>query len=127
MAKLEQLTSRERQVMDILFAQGEGTVNEVIADMEDAPSYSAIRAVLSRLVKKGLLKYYEKGPRYVYAPVLAQKKASQSALKKVIDTFFDGSPVRTVNALMGITANKLSQEELDELEKIIAKAREEGK
>ena len=127
MSDIDKLTRRERQVMNILFEKGEGTVNDVRDKMTDPPSYSATRAVLGRLVTKGLLKYYEKGPRYVYSPVLGQKKASQSALKKVIDTFFDGSPGRTINALLGISANKLSKEELDELEKIIAKAKEEGK
>lgn len=127
MSDIEKLTRRERQVMDILFELGEGSVNDVIGKMDDAPSYSAIRAVMGRLVNKGLLKYYENGPRYIYSPVLGQKRASQSALKKVIDTFFDGSPVRTINALMGISAKKLSRKELAELEKIITKAKEEGK
>lgn len=127
MSAIEKLTRRERQVMDILFEISEGTVNDVIEKMDDAPSYSAIRAVMGRLVTKDLLRYYESGPRYVYSPAIGQKKASRTALKKVIDTFFDGSTVRTVNALMGISANKLTREELNELEKIIAKAKEEGK
>ena len=127
MSEIEKLTRRERQVMEILFEMGEGSVNEVREKITDPPSYSAIRAVLGRLEAKGLLRYYEKGPRYVYSPALALKKASQSALQKVIDTFFDGSPVRTVNALMGISANKLSSEELKELERIIARAKQEGK
>ena len=126
MSAIEKLTRRERQVMDILFEINEGSVNDVIGKLDAAPSYSAIRAVLGRLVSKGLLRYYENGPRYVYSPVIGQKKASRTALKKVIDTFFDGSPVRTVNALMGISANKLTREELDELERIITKAKEEG-
>jgi len=127
MSEIEKLTRRERQVMNILFEMGEGTVNEVRGKISNPPSYSAIRAVLGRLVSKGLLKYYEKGPRYVYSPALGLKKASQSALRKVIDTFFDGSTVRTVNALMGISASKLSSEELAELEQIIARAKQEGK
>ena len=127
MSDIEKLTRRERQVMNILFEISEGTVNEVINKMDSAPSYSAVRAVLSRLVTKGLLRYHESGPRYVYAPVIGQRQASRSALQRVIDTFFDGSPVRTVNALMGISAKNLSREELDELEEIIAKARREGK
>lgn len=127
MSDRENLTRRERQIMDILYENGEGTVNDVRSKIANAPSYSAIRAVLSRLVTKGLLKYHENGPRYVYSPTLGVKKASQSALKKVIDTFFDGSHLHTINALLGISANKLSREELEELEKIIAKAKEQGR
>ena len=127
MTKSDNLTRRERQVMDIIYEMGEGTVGEVIKKIPNAPSYSAIRAVLSRMVNNGMLKYHEKGPRYVYSAAVGLKKARQTALKKVIDTFFDGSPLHTINALLGISANKLSREELNKLEKAIIKAKEKEK
>jgi predicted transcriptional regulator len=95
--------------------------------LPDPPSYSAVRAVLSRLVEQGRLKYREIGPRYVYAAAEGQKRVRHAAVRKLIDTFFDGSALQAMNALLGISADKLSREELDELAKAIADAAEKNK
>ena len=127
MAKPDSLTRRERQVMDIIYKAGEGTVGEIRSLLPDDISYSAIRAVLGRLVSKKLLKYQEKGPRYVYSVSGGVNKAKYNALTQLVDTFFDGSPLQTINALLGISANKLTKEELNELAQAIADAGEREK
>jgi BlaI family penicillinase repressor len=110
--------------MDIVYELDEATAKEVQQRLPDAPSYSAVRAVLSRLVAQGHLKYREAGPRYVYTAAGGKRKARQAALRKVVDTFFDGSPLRTMNALLGISAEELSKQELQELRRLIAEAAE---
>jgi len=126
MSKPETLTRRERQVMDAVYALGEATAKEVQQRIPDPPSYSAVRAVLTRLVDQGHLKYRESGPRYVYTAAVGRKRVGQAALKKIVDTFFDGSPLRTMNALLGISADELSKDELEELAKAIQQAREKA-
>lgn len=121
------LTRRESQVMEVIYALQEATAKEVRAQLPNAPSYSAVRSVLTRLVEQGHLKYRESGPRYVYAPAAPRKRLGQAALRKVVDTFFDGSPLRTMNALLGISASRLSREELDELGTAVAEAAEKEK
>lgn len=110
--------------MDIIYEMEKATAKEVQRELPNAPSSSAVRAVLTRLVDQGHLKYKEIGPRYVYTATEAKKKLSQAALKKIMDTFFDGSPLHTMNALLGISADQLSRDELDELAKKIAEAAE---
>lgn len=128
MRKPEQLTRRERQIMELLVAMGEGTVNDVRDRLPDDPSYSSIRAALTRLVAKGELTYSEQGPRYVYAPTVQLSKARRSALKSLIDTFFGGSSLKTMTALLDETSKQLSAEELEELQKQVADAkRRKGK
>lgn len=127
MPKPEVLTRRERQVMDVVYALDEATAKEVQQRLPDSPSYSAVRAVLSRLVDQGHLKHRSDGPRYVYSAAQPKRKASQAALKRIVDTFFDGSPVRTMNALLGISAAQMTREELDELARLVAEAAEKNK
>lgn len=122
MPKTEGLTRRERQVMDVIYELEEATAKEVRQHLPNAPSYSAVRAVLSRLVEQGHLRYRESGPRYVYAAAAGKRKIRQAALKRLVDTFFDGSPLRTMNALLGLSVDRLSKEELDELADTIAAA-----
>jgi predicted transcriptional regulator len=110
--------------MDVVHALDEATAKEVHARLPNAPSYSAVRAVLTRLVEQGHLKYREAGPRYVYTAAAGKKKLRESALQRVVDTFFGGSPLRTMNGLLGISGSSLSKEEIEELSKIIAKAAE---
>lgn len=124
MGKPDTLTRRERQVMDAIYALEEATAREVQERLPSPPGYSAVRAVLARLVAQGLLKYREAGPRYVYSAAAGRKRARQAALRKVVDTFFDGSPLRTMNALLNISADDLSKEQIDELAKAIAEAAE---
>lgn len=121
------LTRRESQAMDAVHELGEATAKEVQERMPNPPSYSAVRAVLARLVEQGHLKYRQSGPRYVYLPAGGKKRARQAALRKLVDTFFDGSPIRTMNALIDMSARELSDEELAQLEEAIAAAREKEK
>lgn len=118
------LTRRESQVMDVIYALREATAREVLARLPDPPSYSAVRAVLTRLVERGHLKHRQDGPRYVYSPAAPRKRLGQAALRKVVDTFFEGSTLRTMNALLGISADRLSREELDRLARAVAEAAE---
>jgi len=123
MREPERLTRRERQVMEILFSIGEGTVNDVRDMLPDNPTYSSIRAALTRLVAKGELNSSERGPRYVYSPAVNVSKARMSALKKVVDTFFGGSSLKTMTALLGAVSKKVSAAELEELERQVAEAK----
>ena len=123
MASNEKLTRRERQVMDVIFAVGKATVNDVRQQLSEPLTYSAARAVLTRLVNKGELKFFEDGPRYVYSPATTLSKARKTALKKIRDTFFGGSSLQTMTALLGESADELSTEELDALEEIVKTAK----
>jgi len=121
------LSRRERQIMDILYRSGRATVAEVMAAMEDPPSYSGVRALLRVLVQKGHLKHEQDGPRYVYLATLPRDRARVGALKQLVQTFFDGSAVQAMTALIDTQAPQLSKEELDRLAKLIDRARKEGR
>ena len=123
MTEQEHLTRRERQVMEVIFSIGEGTVSDVRERLPDSPSYSAIRAALNRLVSKEELIAQERGPRYVYSPATNISTARKSALKKIRDTFFGGSSLKTLTALLGDASAELTKQELEELEQLIAKAK----
>lgn len=120
--KASQLSRRERQIMDIIYAKGEATASEVAAAMTDAPSYSAVRALLRILEEKGVLKHREDGRRYIFLPTEPVQKASRSALKNLVNTFFEGSLVNAVAALVD-GREKISPEEIQRLESIIKQAR----
>src|SRR5579863_9188509 len=94
------LSRRERQIMDILHAKGAVTAAEIREAMPDAPSYSAVRALLRILEEKGHIKHREEGPRYVYVPKISRENASRSALKRLVATFFQGSVTEAVAALL---------------------------
>ena len=121
--KLQDLSRRERQIMDIIFAKGEATAAEVVEALADAPSYSAVRALLRILEEKGHLKHREEGKRYVFLPTEPVEKASRSALKQVVQTFFEGSLASAVAALVEARDARVSDEELKRLEAIIKQAR----
>lgn len=121
------LSRRERQIMDILYRRGRASASEIHAAMPDPPSYSAVRATLRILEEKGHVRHEEEGLHYVYVPTLAREKATRSALKHLLDTFFDGSPEKAVVALLDASASELSQEELDRIAALIEKARKEGR
>lgn len=121
------LTRRESQVMDAVYELEEATAKEVMERIPNPPSYSAVRAVLTRLVEQGHLKVRQSGPRYVYTPAGGKKRARQAALRKLVDTFFEGSPLRTMTALIDMSARQLSDEELEQLQQAIAAAREKEK
>lgn len=121
--KKEHFTRRERQIMDVIHAKGEATAAEVLAGLPDPPSYSAVRALLRILEEKGALKHREDGPRYVYMPTEPREKASRSALKKVLQTFFEGSLANAVAALVDGREARLSTAEIQRLEELINKAK----
>jgi predicted transcriptional regulator len=114
---------RERQIMELIYARGEATAAEVEQGLADAPSYSAVRALLRILVEKGFLKHRQEGPRYIYVPTVPREKASRSALKRVLKTFFEGSLANAVSALVEARDAKISPAELERLEAIIKQAR----
>jgi predicted transcriptional regulator len=121
------LTRRERQIMDILYRLGHATAGEVMADLTGDPSYSTVRAQLRVLEEKGHVHHEEVGLRYVYAPTLPRHEVRQSALKHLVDTFFEGSTHKVVAALLGAEGAKVSQEELDRIAELVDKARKGGK
>jgi BlaI family penicillinase repressor len=116
------LSRRERQIMDALFEAGELSAQDVRAAIPDAPGYSAVRALLAKLVEKKIVDFREDGPRYIYFPVVAQEEARTSALQKMLKTFFGGSTAAAVNALLGMNKEKLSVEEIDQLQQAIDEA-----
>jgi len=123
----QDLSRRERQIMDAVYARGEATVSEVLSDIPDPPSYSAVRAMLRKLEEKGYLGHDVSGPRYVYRPVVPREAAQESALDRVMRTFFDGSASRTVQAILDSESAELSETELEALAEMIEKARRRGR
>ena len=121
------LTRRERQIMDVVYARGQVTVSEVLEELPDAPSYSAVRALMRKLEEKGHLKHDASGPKYVYEATVPREEARESALERLVRTFFDGSPTKTVAALIDSGAVELSDAELDEMADLIAHARRRGR
>jgi BlaI family transcriptional regulator, penicillinase repressor len=121
------LSRRERQIMDILYQRGKASASEVRESMADAPGYSAVRAMLRVLEEKGHVRHVEEGLKYVYVPVVAREKAKRSAVKHVLDTFFAGSPEQIVAALLDVSSERLTREELDRMADLIEKAKREGK
>ena len=121
------LSRRERQIMDILYQHGKLSAAAVREAMPDAPSYSAVRAMLRVLEEKGHVKHQAEGLKYVYVPVVARDKAKRSAVKHVLDTFFGGSPEQIVAALLDVSAARLTAEELDRMAEMIERAKREGK
>lgn len=121
------LSRRERQVMDILYRRGEATVAEVMADLPDPPTYSAVRSILRILMEKDLITHREDGPRYVYLPAVNAERARDDALKHLIRTFFDGSAEQAVAAVLRVSDAKLSESEIEALRERIRKARVSGR
>ncbi len=121
MKRLEdgQVSRRERQVMDILFRIGKGTAQEVMDELPDPPSYSAVRALMAILEEKGLVKHEKDSRRYVYMPAVPEKKAKRTALKQLLATFFEGSPEKLVASLLDPDDQKLSSEEISKIRKLL--------
>jgi len=117
---------RERQIMDILYRRGRATANDVMADLPGDPSYSTVRTQLRVLESKGHVRHEEEGLRYIYLPAVARHAARRSALRHLVDTFFEGSTEKVVAALLGGDASRLSDDELDRIAGIVAKARKGG-
>ena len=122
-----QLSRRERQILDVLYQRGPSTVAEIQAGLPNSPGYSAVRALLRILEDKGHIKHQERGPAYVYMPKVSRDRARRSALAHMIQTFYDGSAGQAMTALLDASAGDMSDEELDRLAEVIAKARKEGR
>ena len=119
------LSRRERQIMDVVYQRGQAGAAEVLAALPDPPSYSAVRALLRVLEEKGHLRHRREGPRYVFRPTVPREKARRSALARVVRTFFDGSTPAAAAALLD--ESRLSPADLDRLQALIARARQEGR
>ena len=113
------LSRRERQVMDILFRLGKATAQEVLDELPDPPSYSAVRALLVTLETKALVKHAKESRRYVYSPSVPEKRAKRSALRQLLSTFFDGQPEKLVASLLDPDDQQLSQEEIERIRGLI--------
>ena len=121
------LTRRERQIMDILYRDGEGTVGDVVAQLPDPPSYSAVRATMNVLEEKGHVRHRQDGPRYVYLPAVPRDRARRAALNHLLQTFFDGSAESAVVALLQMADKQLSTTDFERLAAEVRKARQEGR
>ena len=121
------LSRRERQIMEIVYGLGSATAGDVLEAMADPPSYSAVRAMMRILEEKGHLTHAHDGPRYVYTPVVPRAAASQSALRQLVKTFFDGSTTQAAAALLDMSDSRLTSDEAEQLTRLIEKAKREGK
>ena len=121
------LSRRERQIMDIIFELGQATAAEVLEKLADPPSYSAVRAMLRILEEKSHLKHHQVGPRYVYQPTVSRQVARDSAIERVVRTFFDGSREQAMAALLDLSSEQMAPDELDRLQQMIEQARKEGR
>ena len=124
---MDALSRRERQIMDILYRLGSATAAEVQAQLGGEQSYSTIRAQLRILEEKGFIRHEEQGVRYVFQPVTPRDNASRSALRHLLDTFFEGSAERMMATLLDNESTKLSESELDRLSQLVRDARTEAR
>ena len=122
-ASLTSLTRRERHIMDILFRLGRATADEVMLELAGKRSYSTIRTQLRVLENKGYVRHEERGRQFVYTPAVPLRTARKSALRHVVDTFFDGSVEKVVAALLGGEATRVSEEDLDRIVELVSRAR----
>ena len=120
------LSRRERQMMDILYARGRATAAEIHEALPDAPTYSAVRAKLRVLEEKGHVRHEEEALRYVYVPTLARETARRSALRHVVSTFFEGSVEQAVAALLDLSSAKMTDRELDRIADLVEEAKKES-
>src|SRR4029077_14688971 len=121
------LPRRERQIMDILYGRGSATAADVMHDLPGDSTYSTVRTQLRVLEEKGQVHHEEEGLRYVYSPAVPRHTARRSALRHLVDTFFDGSAEKVVGALLGGEGARLTDEELARIADLVAKAKKESK
>jgi predicted transcriptional regulator len=126
MAGHPSLTRRERQILDILYRRGRATAAEVMEDLSGDPSYSTVRTQLRVLEDKGHVRHDDDGQRYVYAPAVPRNAARKSALKHLVETFFDGSAEQVVAAVLGGEASRLSDDDLKRIAELVSRARKDG-
>src|SRR5436853_827895 len=117
------LTKRERQIMDVLYRRGRATAGDVMEDLSGNPNYSTVRTQLRVLEEKGHVTHEEEGLRYVYTPAVPRSSARKSALRHLVETFFDGSAENAVAALLGGEGSKLSEEQLEKIADLVKKSR----
>ena len=117
------LTKRERQIMDVMYRLGRGTAAEIMARVPGAPGYSTVRTQLRVLETKGHVRHEEQGLRYIYMPTVPRHSAARSALRHLVDTFFEGSSAKAVAALLGGEASRVSDEELERIARLVKNAR----
>ena len=122
-----QLGRRERQIVEVLYRLGKASVAEVLAELPDPPSYSAVRGMLGLLEDKGYLRHEQEGLKYVYVPADDTRQVRASALKHMVKTFFGGSPEQAVAALLEMSASTLSAKDKQYLSQLIKKAQQEGR
>jgi predicted transcriptional regulator len=120
------LTRRESQIMEIVYRRRRATVEEIRAELPDAPSPSSVRKLLDIMIDRGLLAREYDGPRFVYFPAVKPEEASRSALKQLVRTFFDNSPGSAIAALLDNTSTQLSESEYRKLSSLLKRAREQG-
>jgi predicted transcriptional regulator len=120
------LSRRERQIMDILFRRGRATAAEVMDELPGEPSSSTVRTQLRILEEKGHVRHQEDGVRFVYLPAVPRHSARRSALRHLVETFFDGSPEKAVAALLGGEGSKLTDDQLERIAAMIDRARKDG-
>lgn len=120
----EPLARRERQIMDIVFARGSATAREIWEAMEDAPTYATVRTILRVLERKGHVAHTVDGKTFVYTPTRCREVEAASALRRLVQTFFDGSVERAVSGLLQLDEKKLDADEVSRIEKLIARAEE---
>ena len=123
---LDQLGRRERQIMEIIYKRGRANAAEVLADIPDPPTYTSVRGMLRHLETKGYLRHEQDGPRYVYLPTANADRVSKSALRHLVNTFFDNSAGSAVAAMVGMYGDDLTDSDLDALEEMIERARARG-
>ena len=121
------LSRRERQIMDILYRLGRATANEVMVELPGSPNYSTVRTQLRVLEGKGHVRHEDQGLRYVYMPTVPRHAVRQSALRHLIETFFEGSTEKMLSTLLGSEGARLSESELERLAQLIEKARKGGR
>ena len=121
------LSRREREVMDVLYRLGEATVAEVMEQLADPPTYSAVRSTLRILEEKGHITHRDDGPRYVYAPAVGREKARRAALDHLVDTFFEGSAEQALATLLRRSDLEMSESQIERLARAIRRAGEEGR
>lgn len=119
-----QLSRRERQIMDILYEKGEQSAQDIQRALPDPPSYSAVRALIARLVERNVVRFRNEGGKYIYSPAAAQVTVQESAVQRLVKTFFRGSRIKAVNALLDMEGEKMSALEIAELERTIARVKE---
>lgn len=125
--ELRELSARERQIVDRLYELGEAGVSEVRDGLPDPPSYSATRTMLGRLEEKGYVDHEERDGRYVYRPTIPASRARRTAIDRVMRTFFEGNPVRTVAEILDRSASRLTDEEWERLRAMIEDSRRRGR